>query len=141
MHVKKMSLQGLPENTQVCPLPPYNATNFNSANSTIFQTLQGFAQSQPQYPLPVGSDAYQVYQNRANVSYFNGINMQTLAIKNQNNANGTAIPYPQFRTEAERIKYRQGQATTSARTQISGLNPAAPMGVPLSTNYQIINTL
>jgi len=121
-------------------MPPYNATNFNSANSTIYSTLQGFALTQPQYPLPVGSDAYQVTINQANVSYFNGINMQTLATVSTNKALNITQPYPQFRSEGERLKYRQGQATTAARTQMSGRNPAAPAGVPLSTNYQIINS-
>jgi hypothetical protein len=132
--------QGLPEVRNGCPMPPYNATNFTIANSTILSTLQTYALTQPQYPLSAGSDAFQIYNNQANVSYFNGINMQTLATVSTNKGYSIHQPYPQFKNESDRIRYRQGQATTAARTQMTGLNPAAPAGVPLSTNYQIITS-
>jgi len=126
---------GVPETRNSEPQPPYNATNFNAANPTVFNKLKTYAGTQPNYPLPPGTDASLIYRNTANVTYFNYINQATLAIKSQaNNA-----PYPQFKTEGERLKYRQGLLTTAARTQISGNNPALPMGVPLYTNYQIIN--
>jgi hypothetical protein len=129
--------QGTSEDNQVCPAPPYNATNFTSANPVIFSTLVSYANNQPQYPLPVGSDASQVYRNTQNISYFNGLNLQTQSIKTANGSTGT-IPYPQFKSEAERLMYRQGQAMTAARNQISGRNPSSPAGVPCSTIYGII---
>lgn len=121
------------------PMPPYNATNFNSENPLVFNTLKNNARTQPQYPLPVGADANQVYRNTANVMYYNALNMRTSAIRAQNDSLKSSIPYPTFKTEGERIMYRQGMATTAARTQITGENPAVPMGVPLTTIYQIIN--
>lgn len=127
-----------PEDNQVCPLPPYNATNFTSANSVVFSTLVSYAKTQPQYPLPVGSDASQVYRNTQNITYFNNLNLQTQAIKSTNIGYTAYVPYPQFRSEAERIMYRQGQAMTAARNQITGLNPSAPAGVPCSSIYGII---
>jgi len=131
---------GVPETRNACPQPPYNATNFNADSPVIFSTLQSYAGSQPQYPLPVGSDANQVYRNTANVTYFNAINQQTAAIRSTNQGLAHHMPYPQFKSEGERLMYRQGLATTAARTAMAGRNPAGPMGVPLSTNYQIINS-
>jgi hypothetical protein len=126
-----------PEDNQVCPAPPYNATNFTSANPVIFNTLVSNAKNQPQYPLPVGSDASQVYRNTQNISYFNNLNLQTQAVRSANGTSGN-LPYPQFRSEAERLMYRQGQAMTAARNQITGQNPSAPAGVPCSSIYGII---
>ena len=131
--------QGLPETRNGCPMPPYNTLNFNANNPMVFSTLQSFALHSPQYPLPPGSNARQISDNQANVSYFNALNQQTLAAVSTNVATGSNAPYPQFKTEGERLKYRQGQATTSARTVITGQNPAAPAGSILSTIYQIIN--
>ena len=121
-------------------MPPYNTLNFDSNNSKILSTLQLYALTSPQYPLPPGSNARQIADNQANVAYFSALNQQTSAIVSTNTALHTHMPYPQFKSEGERIKYRQGQATTSARTYITGQNPAAPAGVQLSTIYQIINT-
>ena len=118
--------QGLGETRNGCPMPPYNTLNFNSRNS-------------PQYPLPPGSNVRQVADNQSNCAYFNSLNQQTLSIASTNTGSGAKAPYPQFKTEGERLKYRQGQATTSARTVITGQNPSLPMGVQLSTIYQIIN--
>ena len=133
--------QGLPETRNDCPMPPYNTLNFNSDSPTIFSTLQSYARTQPQYPLPPGSNARQITENQANVAYFNHMNQQTIATKNQNGAPAFAnAPYPQFKSEGERLKYIQGKNTTAARTRITGLNPATPAGVPLSTIYQIINS-
>jgi len=131
---------GVPETRNACPQPPYNATNFNADSPVIFSTLQSYAGSQPQYPLPVGSDANQVYRNTANVTYFNYINQQTAAIRSTNQSLAHHMPYPQFKSEGERLMYRQGLVTTAARVAISGRNPTGPMGVPLSTNYQIIHS-
>lgn len=131
--------QGLPETRNGCPMPPYNTLNFNSSNPMVFSTLQSFALNSPQYPLPPGSNVRQVADNQSNVAYFNALNQQTLYIVSTNSTMGSKAPYPQFKTEGERLKYRQGQATTAARTAFTGQNPAIPMGVPLSTIYQIIN--
>ena len=127
-----------PENNQPCPLPPYNATNFTRANPIIFSTLVSNAKNQPQYPLPVGSYASQIFRNNQNITYFNSLNRQTQAIKSTNVGTPVNIPYPQFRSEAERIMYLQGQTMTAARNQITGQNPSAPAGVPCSSIYGII---
>ena len=134
--------QGSPENNQVCPQPPYNATNFTSANAPIYSTLVSYANTSPQYPLPPGTDANLVYRNRQNIVYFTNLNQQTLGIRALNSTIGASshIPYPQFRSEAERIMYRQGLAMTSARNMMTGQNPSAPAGVPCSTIYEIINS-
>jgi hypothetical protein len=134
-----MFSQGTPETRQGCPMPPYNTLNFTTANPTIFSTLTSYAANAPNYPLPVGSNARQVSENQANVSYFNFINQQTLVARSTVKSGATNLAYPKFQTESQRLQYRQGLATTAARTYLSGANPAVPMGVPLSTNYQIIN--
>ncbi len=131
--------QGSSENNQVCPQPPYNATNFTSANAPIYSTLISYANTSPQYPLPPGTDANLVYRNRQNITYFTNLNQQTQAIRTLNGSNGT-VPYPQFRSEAERIMYRQGLAMTAARNNMTGQNPSLPAGVPCSTIYEIINS-
>lgn len=131
--------QGSPENNQVCPQPPYNATNFTSANAPIYSTLISYANTSPQYPLPPGTDANLVYRNRQNIVYFTNLNQQTQAIRTLNGSNGS-VPYPQFRSEAERIMYRQGMAMTAARNNMTGQNPSLPAGVPCSTIYEIINS-
>ena len=129
---------GGPEDPQVCPGPPYNATNFTPANSTVYSTLINNALTQPQYPLPTGSNAQQIYRNTQNISFFTALNQQTQAIKTQNGTSGT-IPYPQFRSEAQRLMYIQGQAMTAARNNFTGRNPSGPAGVPCSTIYGIIS--
>ncbi len=131
---------GTPEDNQICPGPPYNATNFNSENPVVLSTLVSYAKNQPQYPLPVGSDANQIYRNNQNITYFNNLNLQTQYIKTQNVASTLNMPYPQFRSEAERLMYRQGQVMTAARNQITGQNPSSPAGVPCSSIYGIINS-
>lgn len=128
-----------PYNMQVCPAPPYNATNFTSANSVEFSTLVSFAKNSPNYPWNTGTDAQQIYRSNQNITYFNSINQQTQAIKTLNGQTGR-VPYPQFRTQAERIMYIQGQALTAARNQITGQNPSGPAGVPCSTIYGIVNS-
>ena len=135
-----MFSQGTPERHNGCPLPPYQTMNFTSAKSTIFNTLQSFATNSPNYPLPAGADARQIADNRANVTYFSYINQQTLATTSSVKGGIPNLPYPQFKSEGERLMYRQGLAMTAARTALTGKNPALPMGVPLSTNYQIINS-
>lgn len=136
-----MSAQGLPETRNECPLPPYNTLNFNSDSPLIFNTLQSFAKNSPNYPLPVGSNARLVAENQANVAYFNGINQQTINIRSTVVGSGVNLPYPQFKSEGERLKYIQGKATTAARSiLVPNQNPVGPAGVPLSTIYQIINS-
>jgi hypothetical protein len=127
-----------PFQSQICPAPPYNATNFTQGNSTILSTLQSYANNSPNYPWDTGSDAQQIYRSRQNIVYFNTLNQQTLAQKNLNGLIGNQ-PYPRFKTDAERLMYIQGQALTSARNLISRHNPSGPAGVPCSTIYQIIN--
>ena len=80
-----MTTQPPPYGQRECPAPPYNATNFTSANISTFVTLQQYARDAPNYPWNTGTDAQQIYRSNQNVSYFNGINQQTLAIKTQNN--------------------------------------------------------
>jgi hypothetical protein len=121
------------------PQPPYNATNFTPANASVFSTLVYFANNSPNYPWNAGSDAQQIYRSQQNVSYFNTLNQKTQAIKTANGSTGN-VPYPQFKSQAERIMYIQGQALTAARNQITGQNPSAPAGVPCSTIYGIINS-
>lgn len=136
-----MSAQGLPETRNGCPLPPYNTLNFNSNSPVIFSTLQSFAQTSPNYPLPVGSNARLVAENQANVAYFNGINQQTRNIRSTVVGSGVNLPYPQFKSEGERLKYIQGKTSTAARSVlVPNQNPVGTAGVPLSTIYQIINS-
>jgi hypothetical protein len=136
------SLPPPPYGQRECPAPPYNATNFTPANSVEFSTLVSYAKNSPNYPWNTGSDAQQIYRSNQNVSYFNTMNQKTQLIKTANNQGGPSyqIPYPQFKTQAERIMYIQGQALTAARNKITGQNPSGPMGVPCSTIYEIINT-
>lgn len=136
-----MSAQGLPETRNGCPLPPYNTLNFNSNSPVVFSTLQSFAKTSPNYPLPVGSNARLVAENQANVVYFNAMNQQTIDIRNKVLGGAVHMPYPQFKSEGERMKYIQGKASTAARSiLVPNQNPVAPAGVPLSTIYQIINS-
>jgi hypothetical protein len=141
-----MSYPPPPIQSQICPAPPYNATNFNQGNSTILSTLQTYANNSPNYPWNTGTDAQQIYRSRQNIVYFNTLNQQTAAVRTANGNAGYAagvttgnIPYPRFKSDAERLMYIQGQALTSARNLISRQNPSAPMGVPCSTIYGIIN--
>jgi hypothetical protein len=129
--------QGSPETRNGCPLPPYNAQNFNSASASVYNILQVAARTQPSYPLPPGADARQVALQTQNISLFNGLNQRTQAIKT---ANVAGIPYPSFRTESERIAYVQGQTAVAARNKFTGQNPSLPAGVPCSSIYGIINS-
>lgn len=133
------SLPYPPYGETTCPAPPYNATNFTSMNSTIFSTLQQYASNSPNYPWNTGTDAQQIYRSQQNVVYFNSLNQQTQAIRSANGTSGR-MPYPQFKTQAERLMYIQGQTLTAARNQITGRNPSGPAGVPCSTIYGIINS-
>jgi len=128
------------EDPLLCPGPPYNATNFTPANSTIYNALINNALTQPQYPLPTGSNAQQIYRNTQNISFFTTLNQQTQAIKslNVNNVSSGRIPYPRFVSDAQRLMYIQGQTMTAARNNFTGQNPSAPAGVPCSTIYGII---
>jgi hypothetical protein len=146
---------GGPENPQVCPAPPYNATNFTPPiyenpstialhQPSIYSTLIYNAMTQPQYPLPTGSNAQQIYRNTQNISSFTALNQQTQAIKTQNSISATTIPYPQFRSEAQRLMYIQGQAMTAARSKfVNQYNFTStiivpPAGVPCLDIYGII---
>jgi hypothetical protein len=137
-----MSYPPPPFEDQICPAPPYNATNFTPESGPIYNTLVSYAKNAPNYPWASGTDAQQIYRSMQNVTYFNNLNLQTQAIKTQNNTLGSAfnIPYPKFKSEAERIMYIQGQSLTASRNQITGQNPSAPAGVPCSTIYSIINS-
>lgn len=128
-----------PYGQQVCPGPPYNATNFTPANAVEYSTILTYAQSSPNYPWNTGTDAQQIFRSNQNITYFNNINLQTSSIKAQNGATGKT-PYPQFKSETERLMYKQGQALVAARLKVTGQNPIPPAGVPCSTIYQYINT-
>lgn len=125
-----------PFQSQICPAPPYNATNFTPENPVVFNTLVSYANNSPNYPWVTGSNAQQIYRSKQDISYFNGLNQQTIGVKNL----GNTQPYPVFKTDRERIMYIQGKAFTASRNQITGNNPSAPAGVPCSTIYQIINS-
>jgi len=129
-----------PYGQRECPGPPYNATNFTSANAPVYSTLINYAQNSPNYPWNTGTDAQQIFRSNQNITYFNNINLQTSSIKAQNLGGGFAQPYPQFKSETERLMYRQGQALTAARVNFTGQNPTVPAGVPCSSIYQIINS-
>ncbi len=129
-----------PEINQTCPAPPYNTLNFTPASPAVFSTLVSYARTQPQYPLPPGSAPDQLRALQQNVSYYTAVNQRAIATKTLNQSLGTAglVPYPQFRSEGERLMYRQGLAMTAARNVMTGENPSAPAGVPASTLYQIV---
>lgn len=143
-----------PYGQRECPGPPYNATNFTNpgqiqstpngiiTTSLIYSTLVSYANNSPNYPWNTGTDAQQIYRSNQNITYFNNINLQTQAIKSTNNTIGSAfrIPYPQFKSETERLMYKQGMALTAARNNFTGQNPSGPAGVPCSTIYEIINS-
>jgi len=134
-----MSYPPPPFNPQVCPAPPYNANNFTSANSVVLSTLVSYANNAPNFPWNTGTDAQQIFRSKQNTVYFNTLNQQTQAIKTQNGSTGT-IPYPVFKSDTERLMYIQGMSLTAARNRVTGNNPSAPMGVPCSTIYEIINS-
>ncbi len=125
---------------KICQAPPYNATNFTSANATEFNTLLSYANNSPNYPWNTGTNAQQIYTSRQNISYFTGMNQHTQAIKSISGTGLNAKQFPQFKTQAERLMYIQGQALTAARNKLTGQNPSAPAGVPCSTIYDIINS-
>jgi hypothetical protein len=136
-----------PYSDTTCIAPPYNATNFNTKNSTVLSTLITYANNSPNYPWDTGSDAQQIYRSRQNIVVFNSLNQQVQAQRTFNGplgyTPGTTVgnqPYPRFKTDAERLMYIQGMSLTASRNRITGNNPSAPMGVPCSTIYQIINS-
>jgi hypothetical protein len=121
------------------PVPPYNAQNFTPENSTIYNTLINYAKTSPNYPWATGTDGDTISRGNRNVSYFTGMNQQTQSIRTLNGSAGN-IPYPQFKTQSERLMYIQGQHLTASRNRFTGQNPSAPAGVPCSTIYSIINS-
>ena len=129
-----------PYNEQTQTLPPYNATNFNSGNAPVYNTLLSFAKNSPNYPLPQDSNQDMIHRNRANIAYFVNMNEKTQLVKTMNVTTPSRAPYPQFKSEGEKIMYRQGLAMTAARNQFSGQNPTSPAGVPCSTIYGIIQS-
>jgi hypothetical protein len=134
-----------PYNPQISVNPPYNANNFTPANAPIYNNLVSYANNSPNFPWATGSNAQQIYRSKQNISYFNGINQQTQAIRTANGPLGYlgtlgTQPYPQFKSDAERLMYIQGQALTAARNRVTGQNPSGPAGVPCSTIYGIINS-
>jgi hypothetical protein len=142
-----MSYPPPPIQSQICPGPPYNATNFNQENPVVLTTLQSYASNSPNYPWATGSNAQQIYRSRQDIVYFNSLNQQTAAVRTANGNPGYAPgittgnnPYPVFKSDRERMMYIQGRVFTSARNAITGQNPSAPMGVPCSTIYGIINS-
>lgn len=128
-----------PYGQRKCPAPPYNATNFTAENSTEFNKIVGFAKNSPNFPWNSGTDAQQIYRSRESIVYFNSLNQTTQSIKNTNVASTTQQPYPQFKSDRERMMYIQGRALTSARNIITGENPSVPAGVPCTSIYNIIS--
>ena len=129
-----------PYQEQTPVAPPYNATNFTAENGPIYNILQSYAHNSPNYPLPQDSNQDMVQRNRENIAYFVNMNNQTANIKTLNTTTAARAPYPQFRSEAEKIMYIQGMAMTAARNKFTGQNPSSPAGVPCSTIYGIINS-
>jgi len=129
--------QGQAETRQGCPLPPYNTLNFTSANPMVYSTLVTNAQNSPNYPLPASANAKQIADLRANVSYFQSMNQRTTDVHSSIVGGMPNLQYPTFKTEGERLMYRQGQAATAARTALTGQALNAPAGVPLSTIWMI----
>ena len=130
-----------PYNERTCPGPPYNATNFTSG--PIYSTLQSYARNSPNYPWDTGVNAQEIYRSQQNTIVLTSLNQQTIDVKNTNNrliTLGSAgnVPYPQFKSQAERLSYVQGLTLNASRNKITGQNPSAPMGVPCSTIYEII---
>lgn len=130
-----------PYNERTCPGPPYNATNFTSG--PIYSTLQSYARNSPNYPWGTGINAQEIYRSQQNTIVLTSLNQQTIDVKNTNNrliTLGSAgnVPYPQFKSQAERLSYVQGLTLNASRNKITGQNPSAPMGVPCSTIYEII---
>lgn len=93
-----------------CINPPYNATNFTNDTNNTLRTYGNL----PNYPFNTGTDANQIPLSRQNISYFNGINQQTIDSKNSN------ATYPQFKSQTERLMYIQGQTLMSARSKTLG---------------------
>jgi hypothetical protein len=80
-----------------------------------------------------------IQRNRANIAYFVNMNNQTQYNKTLNNTTPNSVPYPQFKSDQERMMYVQGMAMTAARNAFTGENPSGPAGVPCKTIYEIIN--
>ena len=134
-----------PYTDKQCPAPPYNATNFTSANSSVYNTLVSYAKNSPNYPWNTSTNPQDVYKSQQNTVYFNTLNQKTIAIKKANDNRITAglpgnMPYPTFKSQTERLMYTQGLTLTAARNKMTGENPSRPMGVPCSTIYNIINS-
>jgi len=137
-----------PYQEQIQTLPPYNATNFNRDNAPVYNTLLSFAHNSPNYPLPQDSNQDQIHRNRANITYFSNMNQKTQLVKTMNDTTPNKAPYPQFKSEGEKIMYKQGLAMTAARNEFtryeyfpnnpSGPNPTSPAGVFCTTIYDII---
>jgi hypothetical protein len=118
-----MNNKGLPEVRRDYPLPPYN--------SPLNPNFATFA-NQPQFPLSTGSNANQIKQNIAALSYFNGLNQVTYDTVQSNNSSGAKLAYPTFKSQGERMLYLQGQTIAAAKR-------AANQTTPVSTIYNIIN--
>ena len=121
-----------PYSETTCIGPPYNATNFTSANSTVLSTLQSYANNSPNYPWDTGTNAQQIYRSRQNITYFTGLNQQTLGVKAANGSTGKQ-PYPVFKSDTERLMYIQGMSLTSAGAFVK-LTGAAPVSLPVLAN-------
>jgi len=115
--------RGQPEIRKGPPQPPYN-----SVQNTNYATFA----NQPQFPLDTGSNAQQVLEQNGAFSYFNGLNQQVTAVLSTNVANGTRLPYPTFKSQAERLLYQQGQTVAAAKARANST-------LTVSTIYDIIN--
>ena len=115
--------RGQPEIRNGDPQPPYNSVK--NKNYATFA-------NQPQFPLDTGSNAQQVLQQNGALNYFNGLNQQVDAIISTNVANGTKLPYPTFKSQAERLLYQQGQSVAAAKARANST-------ITVTTIYDIIN--
>jgi hypothetical protein len=115
--------RGQPEVRNGDPQPPYNS--IQNKNYTTFA-------NQPQFPLDTGSNAQQVLQQNGALSYFMGLNQRVNAVVSTNVANESKLPYPTFKSQAERLLYQQGQTVAAAKARANSTLTA-------NTIYDIIN--
>jgi hypothetical protein len=117
--------------------PPYNAQNFTPANGPVYNTLQSYAHTSPNYPLPQDSNQDMLHRNTANIAILVNMNQKTQLTKTLNTTTPAKVQYPQFKSDQERIAYMQGLYMTAARNKFTGQNPSLPSGVKCQTIYDI----
>ena len=73
-----------PYSETTCIGPPYNATNFTTANPTVLSTLISYANNSPNYPWDTGVNSQEIYRSQQNTVNFTSLNQQTIDVKNTN---------------------------------------------------------